>query len=178
MPKFLQEKLQHAKLIETEDTALAAMKLAASPNSKSACVASVHASKITGLEILQKGIEMNKENYTRFFILSRDEMALGDAINKASLYFRIPDKKGQLLKVLEIIKNYDMNMSKLQSFPVAGSFREYYFYLDVEFDKLDQYYLLQDEMEAVTLDFNRLGLYKRADLEIIHHKNNSLNTSQ
>jgi prephenate dehydratase len=163
--------LQHyptAKLIETEDTALSAIRLAQEPGFDTACIASKQAGIINGLKIHNQGIESNKSNYTRFFIVKKDRHAIDARANKASLYIKIPDQKGQLLKVLQVIHDHDLNMSKLQSFPVMGSFREYFFHIDIEFDHLEQYYDLKEDMLALTTEYSELGIYRRADEDVIN----------
>lgn len=165
---YILQNYPHAKLIETEDTALSAIQLAKEPRPDTACIASMQAGLINGLKVHHQGIESNKSNYTRFFIVKKDKHKIDDKANKASLYIKIPDQKGQLLKVLQVIHDHDLNMSKLQSFPVMGSFREYFFHIDVEFDNLEQYYDLKEDILRFTTAYSELGIYKRADEDIIN----------
>ena len=151
----------HIKLVETEDTALSAMHVKETGRVDLASISSLKASDLYGLEVLSEGIETNKTNYTRFFMLSKEKHAVRDDVNKVSIYIRIPDVKGQLLKVLQVIDDHDLNMSKLQSFPVLGKLREYFFHLDVEFDHLDQYKELKSDLEDFTHEYTELGIYKR-----------------
>jgi prephenate dehydratase len=156
--------LPKAALIEHADTALSAIELAENPNPHHACIASLKAAELTGLEVLQESIETNKNNYTRFFILSRTKQPSIYHYNKASVYLRIPDEKGHLLKVLQAIESHDINMSKLQSFPVLGKFREYFFHLDLEFTDIKQYQAIREDLRKLTVEFSELGVYDRADL--------------
>lgn len=161
---FLHEHLPNAKLVETEDTALSAIELAHQPNLEIACIAGKRNAELHNLNILSEAIESYKSNYTRFFIIRNScHSSFTDEYNKASLYIRIPDKKGQLLKVLQSINDHDINMSKLQSYPVSGSLREYFFYIDIEFDNIEQYSNLKSELSNTTIEFSEMGLYKRAD---------------
>ena len=116
------------------------------------------------------GIETNKTNYTRFFIVNKTQVDVSDDVNKASVYIRVQDKKGQLLKVLQVIQDHDLNMSKLQSFPVVGSFREYFFHLDIEFDHISQYLGLKEDLLNLTFEYDETGIYKRADITSILEK--------
>jgi prephenate dehydratase len=156
--------LPKATLIEHPDTALSAMELAQNPNPKHACIASLKAAELTGLEVLQQSIETNKNNYTRFFILSRTKQPSIYHYNKASVYIRIPDEKGHLLKVLQCIDSHGINLGKLQSFPVLGRFRHYFFHLDLEFSDIKQYQGVREDLKKVTVEFAELGVYDRADL--------------
>ena len=155
------------KLVESEDTALSAAHVAERKNSALACIAAENAAQIYGLDIIASGIETNECNYTRFFIVQKKRMLPDSDADKASVYIRIPDKKGQLLKVLQVIQQHDLNMSKLQSFPVSGSFREYFFHLDIEFDHITQYHGLKEDLLGLTFEFEELGVYKRADMSVI-----------
>ncbi len=153
------------KRVESRDTALSAKALANKPNPRKAVIASRLAASMYGLKILSESIETHKTNYTRFFIISKfKEIYDTRSANKVSAYIRIPDKKGQLLKVLQKIEDHDLNLSKLQSFPVLGSFREYFFHMDIEFDHLDQYFNLKDDILEVISEYEELGIYKRADI--------------
>ena len=158
--KFL-SRFDHIKLVETEDTALSAIHVKESKRKDLASISSLKAADLYGLEILSEGIETNKTNYTRFFMLSKHRQTLSAKVDKASIYLRIPDVKGQLLKVLQVIDDHELNMSKLQSFPVLGKLREYFFHIDIEFEQLDQYEELRTELQKFTHEFTELGIYER-----------------
>lgn len=151
----------HIKLVETEDTALSAMHVKQSGRKDLASISSIKAAQLYGLNVLGEGIETNKTNYTRFFVLKKDRQLLNDEADKVSIYIRIPDVKGQLMKVLQVIDDHNLNMSKLQSFPVLGKMREYFFHLDIEFDHLDQYQTLKSDLVEFTHEYTELGIYKR-----------------
>ena len=125
----------------------------------------IKAAELYKLDILGSEIETSKSNYTRFFILERTKSTEIHDADKASIYIRIPDVKGQLLKVLQVIDNHDLNMSKLQSFPVMGKIREYFFHLDIEFDTIKQYENLKSDLLSFTQEYTELGVYKRGSIE-------------
>jgi len=159
--------LGNVRLIETEDTALSAKNIAEKERKNVAAVASVAAAKLYGLNILARGIETSDVNYTRFFIIKKNGIVpkiRGDE-NKASIYVRVKDEKGSLLNVLNMIAQHDINMSKLQSYPVLGSMKEYYFHIDLEFDDVVQYKKLINELKKYTLITEELGVYKKHKLE-------------
>jgi prephenate dehydratase len=165
------------KLIESEDTALSAKNVSEKGKVSKACIASSVAAELYGLRVLQPSIETSKTNYTRFFIVTKEKTAPPIDADKASIYIRVQDKKGQLLKVLQVIQQHDLNMSKLQSFPVVGSFREYFFHLDIEFDHIDQYLGLKEDLKELTFEYEETGIYKSADISSILEKQHSLNTT-
>lgn len=154
------------RLVESEDTALSAIKIERDQLRNKACIASKEAARLYNLDLLAEGIETNKLNYTRFFILQKERQLFDESqVDKASLYIKIPDVKGQLLKVLQCIQDLGLNMSKLQSFPVMGTLREYFFYMDVEFDKYEQFQKLIGELFNLSTESSVLGVYKRDAFE-------------
>lgn len=155
------------RLIEDVDTALSAKALSISKSKDQACIASSIAANAYGLTILKANIHSHIHNYTRFFIVKREAVHDLDKVDKASIFLQIPDKMGQLLKVLSIIHDHKINLSKLQSYPVEGSFRAYYFHIDLEFGMLEDYIACKDQLCAASFFLKELGLYKRHDLKII-----------
>jgi prephenate dehydratase len=165
---YLHAHFPNARLIEADDTALCAIELAKNPQSNTACIASKQAGEINHLQLIQQGIQSSKNNYTRFFVINKERKDFDiNKVDKASIYIKVPDQKGQLLKVLQLINEHDINMSKLQSFPVLGKFREYFFHIDLEFSTYAQYCGLKDDLIPETVDFTELGVYERADYDII-----------
>ncbi len=152
-------------LVESEDTALSAAKIAEGNIKNRAAIASRLAAQEYGLEILAEEIESSKVNYTRFVIVSREGeySSMGNA-NKASIYLRVSHNKGSLLKVLQKIADHNINISKLQSFPVLGKMTEYYFHLDLEFDHITQYEDCIEEVKRVSFGLDELGIYTKASV--------------
>ncbi len=154
---------RHIELTESADTALTAKEIAEQKIHGVAAIGSRLAAEIYGLEILAEGIETSKVNYTRFVIISREAeySSLGKA-NKASIYLRVSHEPGSLLKAIQCIADYKINLSKLQSFPVLGEFNTYYFHLDLEFDSIDQYENCIEELKSVSSHLDELGIYQKS----------------
>ena len=152
------------KLVESEDTALSVKYLSESGSKNVAAIASLRAAQLYGLSVLQAGIENNKSNYTRFFILARDKQTHVADSDKASIWCTISHEKGSLARLLQLIHSHDVNLSKLQSYPLLGTLSAYSFHLDLEFDTVAQYRKLRAAMLELTGQFQELGLYKRADI--------------
>jgi len=154
------------KLVKSEDTALAARQISEKAALGIGAIASESAAQIYGLDILGKGIETSKENYTRFFIIQgRNQKCEFDPLyNKASIYIRVQDRPGCLLKAMDIIAEHHINISKLQSYPVLGVLNEYYFYLDLEFAEAGQYEAVMELLPAVTSQLRELGTYQKASI--------------
>lgn len=155
----------HIRLVEKEDTAFSAKEIRDNDLTGIAAIASETAAELYGLEILAKGIETSIINYTRFFIAqdSTKSVVLAD-FDKASIYMRVPHQKGSLMKVLEIVNDHYINVSKLQSYPVLGEVNTYYFHLDLEFGDLDDYEDCIDDLQKVTDMVEVIGLYKRGEV--------------
>jgi len=162
---FLDEH-RHIKAIESEDTALSAKEIAEKKIMKRAAICSTLAAEKYGLEILAKGIETNKRNFTRFLIITEPVMAemmtKGTLLDKSSLVFTLPHEEGSLAKVLSILSFYHVNLTKIQSLPIIGREWEYQFYINLTFDDYIRYRQSLDAIRPLTKDFQLLGEYKAA----------------
>ena len=123
-----------------------------------------YAAGLYGLEILEKGIETNKRNFTRFLIVA-DALTASDLkpreeqLDKASIVFTLPHTQGALSKVLTIFSFYDLNLSKIQSLPIIGREWEYRFYVDLTFDSYVRYRQGIDAVRPLLNDLKILGEY-------------------
>lgn len=148
------------KLIETEDTALSAKHVQQRKSKHVAAIAGKLAAELFGLKIITPNIHDVKNNYTRFLILSREAIMVEGA-NKASINFHTDHAKGRLSQVLTLIAKEDINLSKLQSFPIAGSQFKYGFHADLEFDSIRQFQNVMKKLEKNTAFLKVLGVYKK-----------------
>lgn len=148
------------KLIEKEDTALSAKQVQQRKSKHIAAIAGPLAAELFGLKIIAPCIHDVKDNYTRFLILQQDAV-VAESANKASINFHTDHAKGRLSQVLTMIAAHDINLSKLQSFPLAGSQFKYGFHADIEFGTLQQYEDLVKALKPVTQSLRVLGVYKR-----------------
>jgi prephenate dehydratase len=150
------------KLVESDDTALSAQLIHQHHNKHAAAIAGRLAAKMYGLDIISANIHSLKNNYTRFLILQReDKIGLMDQPNKSSLYFQTDHSKGSLARVLTIIADGGVNLSKLQSFPIPDTDWKYSFYVDMEFDSLDKFNSVIDAIRPVTEKLKVYGIYKK-----------------
>jgi len=150
------------KLVETEDTALSAKHVHQHKSKHIAAIASKLAAELFDLEILAPGIQTMKNNYTRFLMLQRQDVAqtVNDA-NKASVNFQTDHSRGSLAKVLTKIAEGGINLSKLQSFPIPGSDFKYSFHADMEFDSIDQFETVVEQIKPLTEALKIYGVYRR-----------------
>jgi len=148
------------KLIETEDTALSAKHVHLRKSKHVAAIAGKLAAELFGLDIIAPKIHDVKNNYTRFLILQQRATEVEGA-NKASINFHTDHAKGRLSEVLTVIAKEGINLSKLQSFPLAGSKFKYGFHADLEFEAIGQYKKLIGKLEKKTAYLKVLGVYKK-----------------
>jgi len=152
------------KVVESDDTASSARKIAERQLRGHAAICSRYAAELYGLKVLEEGIETNKRNFTRFLILVNrwmaDEIVSEHEVNKASLVFNLPHTEGSLSKVLTIFHFYDINLTKIQSLPIIGREWEYLFYVDLTFQNILRYKQGLDAARPLTKDFKILGEYR------------------
>jgi prephenate dehydratase len=147
------------QILEKFDTAACAKEIRDKDLRNTVAIANLGAAKEYGLEVLERRIETNKKNYTRFLILSRNKYEVNDA-NKASLVFQVKDEIGSLARVLEIFARYKLNLSKIQSLPVLGKPNRYNFYVDLNWGRDGNYRLAISEILIYTSNLTVMGLYK------------------
>lgn len=155
--------LPGVRIIEHEDTALAAKDVAEKHLSTTAAICSTKAAEIYGLNILARGIETNKHNFTRFLIIANpwvvDELQKGEVLNKSSIVFTTPHSEGSLSKVLSVFSFYGINLTKIQSLPIIGREWEYQFYADLTFSDLTRYKQSLQAIRPLTSELKLLGEY-------------------
>lgn len=153
----------HIKLIEDTDTAEVAKRISQNSLKHVAAVASTAAAKLFGLEILAEEIHTKKSNATRFLIISKKmKEPNGDKLDKASLKFELESKRGSLVSVLNIIRDFDMDMTKIQSMPIIEAPWKYSFFVDVTFENHSEFLKAMKILEVMTEQLHVLGTYKNS----------------
>jgi prephenate dehydratase len=151
------------KVVEKDDTALSAKDIKDKQLMGVAAICSELAAKIYGLDILQKGIETNKRNFTRFLIISdrytAEQHIKQSEINKASIVFNTHHEEGALSQVLSVLSYYHNNLTKIQSFPIIGHEWEYLFFVDLTFQDYLKFKQSLDAIRPLTRNLKMLGEY-------------------
>jgi len=126
--KFCRE-FRHLEQVSEYDTAGSVKMLRDQGLRDGAAIASIRAATVYGASVLRTEIEDNKENYTRFLLLSRDAKPQPSA-NKTSIVFSTRNEPGMLFRCLAAFALRDIDLTKLESRPLHGKPWEYFFYVD------------------------------------------------
>lgn len=149
------------KLVETEDTALSAKHIHQHKSKHIAAIASKLAAELYNLNVIAPAIQTMKNNYTRFLILQREDVAPKiEMADKASVNFVTDHSKGSLARVLTKIAEGGINLSKLQSFPIPGSDFKYSFHADMEFENIELFYKVIEAIKPLTVELKIYGVYR------------------
>ncbi len=152
------------RLVESPDTAYSAKLIADNQAKGVAAIAGELAAEIYGLEILVRGIESHKDNYTRFLVVSSNDKVVTNP-DKASIYFQTSHTSGSLGNVLNIISSFGVNLSKIQSHPVPSRNILYGFYADLEIDGNPQFDQVLEALQEYTTVMEVLGVYRKGGVD-------------
>ncbi len=145
--------------INFTNTAAAAKFVSESEKTNIAAICSEEAAKKYGLKIVKKDIQNVSNNTTRFIVISK-RLVIDDDADKITLIFSAPHRTGSLYRVLGRFSMAGLNLTKLESRPIANGEFEYYFYVDIlgsvyDESTLDLLCALSDEIP----EFTFLGNY-------------------
>ena len=159
---WLDANLPHARHVAVASNAEAARQVAGQPDS--AAIASEMAAELYQLNIVQRNIEDEPDNTTRFLIIGdRQVEASGD--DKTSVLISVRNKPGALYAMLQPIAEHGISMTRIESRPSRQGIWEYVFYIDLEGhqDAADGAAALAD-LSAETFAVKVLGSYPKAVL--------------
>ena len=131
------------RLMESDDTARSARKVASRKLRTTAAIASELCSRLFGLEILAHSIQTMKNNYTRFFVR-----------------FVAKHESGSLARILNVFAMHGLNLTKLQSVAIMERPWEYAFYADVMFPSLATFYASLEVVSHQVEELDIQGIYK------------------
>jgi prephenate dehydratase len=150
------------KRIVTEDTAGSVRDVVRAGEQTRAAIAGRRAAEIYGGVILLQHLEDNRENYTRFLLLSEASASSEDA-DKLSLVFQLDHRPRALYNALEPFARRNVNLMKIESRPVHGSPWQYRFYLDLQASRRDpEVAAALGELEKLVVELRILGSYASA----------------
>jgi prephenate dehydratase len=151
------------KTINGVDTAGSAREIAEKGDKSVAAIASRFAAEVYGLDILAANIEDAAHNTTRFLVISKtpEEPKTDAGKVKTTFVFRVRNVPAALYKAMGGFATNGVNMTKLESYMLDGSFTATQFYADIEGRPSDlSVKLAFEELAFFTDHFRVLGVYK------------------
>ena len=155
------KKYPNIKLVEDKDTAETARRIRENQIKGIAAIASETAAEMYNLEIIAPSIQTIENNMTRFVILKKENSFVSeDEINRASIKFELDHKRGSLAAVLNVMSDCKLNLTKIQSLPKIETPWKYSFFVDVTFEKYEDYAKAKALVSIMAHYFKVLGEYK------------------
>lgn len=147
---------------ECVNTAVAAKTISETADRSIAAIASLETAKLYNLEALEKNINQNKNNSTRFACFSR--VLNHDNKNSSSsafiIVFSVKNEVGSLAKALDIIGSNGFNMKNLRSRPLKDKIWSYYFYAELEGDAFSEAgFDLMIQLKTICSEVKLIGSY-------------------
>ena len=162
--EYLETYFPNAKIIENQDTAASGKIISENKLKDAAAIGNIRTANLYHLNLVDKGIESNKKNYTRFWILSK-HATQSKKNNKASICFEVGHYCGALASVLDIFAKHKINLNKIQSVPVFGKPNEYTIHVDVEYENENNYEEAIHEILKNVSSMSILGEYVRGKID-------------
>jgi len=157
---WLSATFKEAQTIPVASTAKAAQLAAEEPGA--AAIGSRVAAELYGLKIVCENIEDVANNTTRFLVVGRED-AKPTGEDKTAILFSTAHKAGALADVLDVFKQYNVNLTNIESRPSKKRRWEYYFFVDFIGHKADKQ--IQEALEEARkhcLQLSILGSFPRA----------------
>jgi chorismate mutase/prephenate dehydratase len=126
---WLAKHLPAARMIEVTSTSTAAQ--LAQDKAGAAAIASLQAGVHYGLDVVAADIEDNKGNLTRFAVIS-DETGPRTGNDKCALMFEVEHSPGSLADAMNVFKKNRLNLTWIESFPIARPEGGYMFFVEFE----------------------------------------------
>ena len=162
--------------IATVSTATGAKMVADFDSKENAAIASSITAGYYNLEILQDDIQDDPRDYTRFVIIaanhiSQNKTLLSKNPNMATFMFSTENKSGSLCEALGVFQKYGLNLTRLESRPIAGQPWHYWFYADAELNETEHQNIeyvqkVLNELKSVAEEIRLLGVYSEAGYNI------------
>jgi prephenate dehydratase len=144
------------------DTAGSAREIAERGDKSAAAIASRFAAEVYGLDILAENIEDASHNTTRFLVISKTPETPKESAGKVktTFVFRVRNVPAALYKAMGGFATNGVNMTKLESYMLDGSFTATQFYADIEGHPDDRSVQFAfEELKFFTDHFHVLGVY-------------------
>ena len=161
--KFL--KINNIRPISGYDTAGSASQISQENNQFKGALASKIASQIYGLKVLQANVQDNKDNTTRFLVMEKKPEVLINRQKKVitSIVFQVRNIPAALYKAMGGFATNNVNMIKLESYMLGGSFEATQFFVDIQGHPEDgSVKRALEEIRYFTNKLDVIGVYKQS----------------
>lgn len=145
------------------DTATSAQSVAKQQLNSLAAIANETTASLYGLSILKKNIHDVKGNRTRFLVLSRQKVR-NEQANKACVSFQLPNVSGSLSNALVLVQKLRLNLTKIQSVPLASNNDRYEFIIDLEWGVGTSFEASINTLRSEVLELSVLGVYIKNEI--------------
>lgn len=144
------------------NTAAAAKYVSENNDKQLAAIASKIAADLYDLEVLKENIHNQESNNTRFIIFGK-QLEDHEKTDRVSIVFTLQHKVGALYSILKVIKDHQINLSRIESRPLKDKHWQYYFYIDFEGSLHDDNVKLAlEQLKTNCLTLRVLGNYRHA----------------
>jgi prephenate dehydratase len=155
------ERHPHIHQVEDLDTASVAKWISEERIKGVAAIAGVSAAAYYDLAVIDDNIQTVKNNVTRFCIVEKDQGSNGGQnFDKASLKVTLINEKGSLAKILSLMSGNNLDLTKIQSIPIIDKPWQYAFFMDIIFDRLEDYSKTLAQLNEKGISVKILGEYR------------------
>ena len=153
--------LKNAELVPTYDTAGSALISLKDKSVANAAIASSEAAGIYNLKILKSNIQNNRENFTRFLVISKGKNHTHIVKPKTSICFELKSMPGALFKALSVFALREIDLLKIESRPIPHKPFQYIFYTDLlgslEDEKVKK---AINHLSEISISIKKFGTYE------------------
>lgn len=129
---FLYKNYPNAELKEVSSTSYAAQKVSLENDETIAAIANETCASLFNLNIIESNINDEKDNKTRFYILSRKNLSDDSIDGKTAVILSTKNHPGALCDVLKIYSKHSINLAYIDSRPSKKKLGEYLFFMELE----------------------------------------------
>ncbi|MDR0839804.1 MAG: chorismate mutase [Christensenellaceae bacterium] len=153
------ESMPGVRVTVCENTAMAAKFVSESDRTDIAAISSPDCALLYNLSVVERNIQNTEHNYTRFICISK-RLEIYPGACKTSVMLTISHRPGSLFDILSKLSALGLNLTKLESRPIAGRDFEFMFYLDFDTGTYTEPVLrLFDELQESLEQFKFIGSY-------------------
>ncbi|PXY94998.1 bifunctional chorismate mutase/prephenate dehydratase [Frischella perrara] len=155
------DKYPNWKIIYCDSTSSAMQTVADLNQDNVAAIGNKDGGELYGLQVLEHNFANQKENITRFIILSREAIEVSQQISaKTTILMKTGQQAGALVDALLVLRNHNIVITKLESRPIHGNPWEEMFYVDLQ-GNIESVVMQQalKELSSITLFTKVLGCY-------------------